>query len=152
MGEAADDEVIALSVDHGSLRAALMIDWPSLLIWLSQNPAASPATVCSRPSTTSVAPAYVHRDKLITPGAPLTLGATRLKWHDVAGRETPVEPAVAALARFFKIEPGEILVAHDELDLLPGQVKLKLGGSHAGRREEPDRAASPAPPPARRAG
>jgi PTH1 family peptidyl-tRNA hydrolase len=40
--------------------------------------------------------------------------------------------AVAALARFFKIEPGEILVAHDELDLMPGQVKLKLGGSHAG--------------------
>lgn len=40
--------------------------------------------------------------------------------------------AVAALARFFKIAPQEILVAHDELDLLPGQVKLKLGGSHAG--------------------
>jgi PTH1 family peptidyl-tRNA hydrolase len=40
--------------------------------------------------------------------------------------------SVAALARFFKIAPGEILVAHDELDLLPGQVKLKLGGSHAG--------------------
>ena len=40
--------------------------------------------------------------------------------------------SVAALARFFKIAPGEILVAHDELDLLPGHVKLKLGGSHAG--------------------
>src|SRR6478752_5887502 len=40
--------------------------------------------------------------------------------------------SVSALARFFKIEPQEILVAHDELDLLPGQVKLKLGGSHAG--------------------
>ena len=40
--------------------------------------------------------------------------------------------SVAALARFFKIAPAEILVAHDELDLLPGQVKLKHGGSHAG--------------------
>src|SRR6188768_503434 len=40
--------------------------------------------------------------------------------------------SVAALARFFKIDPAEILVAHDELDLLPGQVKLKQGGSHAG--------------------
>ena len=40
--------------------------------------------------------------------------------------------SVAALARFFKIAPGEILVAHDELDLLPGHAKLKLGGSHAG--------------------
>lgn len=40
--------------------------------------------------------------------------------------------SVAALARFFKIAPGEILVAHDELDIPPGQVKMKLGGSHAG--------------------
>ena len=40
--------------------------------------------------------------------------------------------SVAALARFFKIAPGDILVAHDELDLLPGQVRMKFGGSHAG--------------------
>jgi PTH1 family peptidyl-tRNA hydrolase len=36
------------------------------------------------------------------------------------------------LARFFKIPPQDILVAHDELDLPPGEAKLKLGGSHAG--------------------
>ncbi|OIQ74081.1 peptidyl-tRNA hydrolase [mine drainage metagenome] len=40
--------------------------------------------------------------------------------------------SVATLARFFKIEPQQILVAHDELDIAPGQAKLKLGGSHAG--------------------
>lgn len=40
--------------------------------------------------------------------------------------------SVAALARFFKIAPEEILVAHDELDVVPGQAKLKFGGSHAG--------------------
>ena len=40
--------------------------------------------------------------------------------------------SVAALARFYKIQPNEILVAHDELDLTPGQVKLKFSGSHAG--------------------
>ena len=40
--------------------------------------------------------------------------------------------SVGALARFFKIAPGEILVAHDELDIAPGHVKLKFGGSHAG--------------------
>lgn len=40
--------------------------------------------------------------------------------------------SVSALARFFKIQPEEILVAHDELDLLPGEAKLKRGGSHAG--------------------
>lgn len=40
--------------------------------------------------------------------------------------------SVSALARFFKIEPEEILVIHDELDIIPGHAKLKLGGSHAG--------------------
>ena len=40
--------------------------------------------------------------------------------------------SVASLARFFKIAPEEILVAHDELDFEPGQVKLKRGGSHGG--------------------
>lgn len=40
--------------------------------------------------------------------------------------------SVAALARFFKIAPQEILVVHDELDLPPGQMKLKHGGGHAG--------------------
>jgi PTH1 family peptidyl-tRNA hydrolase len=40
--------------------------------------------------------------------------------------------SVASLARFFKIAPEEVLVAHDELDMLPGQIKIKQGGSHAG--------------------
>lgn len=40
--------------------------------------------------------------------------------------------SVAALAKFFNIEPQEILVAHDELDILPGQMKLKFAGGHAG--------------------
>ncbi|TAM89681.1 MAG: aminoacyl-tRNA hydrolase [Candidimonas sp.] len=40
--------------------------------------------------------------------------------------------AVGALARFYKLAPEQVLVLHDELDLLPGQVKLKQGGGHAG--------------------
>ena len=40
--------------------------------------------------------------------------------------------SVATLARFFKIDPSEILVVHDELDLQPGQAKLKFGRSAAG--------------------
>lgn len=40
--------------------------------------------------------------------------------------------SVAALARFFKIAPEEILVVHDELDVPPGQAKLKFGGGHGG--------------------
>lgn len=40
--------------------------------------------------------------------------------------------SVSALARFYKIEPAQVLVAHDELDVVPGQAKLKFGGGHAG--------------------
>ena len=40
--------------------------------------------------------------------------------------------AVAALSRFYKIEPEAILVVHDELDLAPGVARLKVGGGHGG--------------------
>ena len=40
--------------------------------------------------------------------------------------------AVGALAQFYQIEPGQILVVHDELDLPPGGIKLKFGGGHGG--------------------
>ena len=40
--------------------------------------------------------------------------------------------SVSALARFYKIPADEILIVHDELDIVPGQLKLKRGGSHAG--------------------
>ena len=49
--------------------------------------------------------------------------------------------AVAALARFYRIAPAEILVAHDELDLKPGAVKLKHGGGFAGHNGLKDIAA-----------
>ena len=39
---------------------------------------------------------------------------------------------VSAAARFFTIAPAEILVVHDELDLLPGDAKMKFGGGVAG--------------------
>ncbi len=40
--------------------------------------------------------------------------------------------AVAAMARFNRVGPDEILVAHDELDLKPGAARLKQGGGTAG--------------------
>ena len=40
--------------------------------------------------------------------------------------------AVSSLASYYKIAVQDILVVHDELDLQPGQVRLKQGGGHAG--------------------
>jgi len=40
--------------------------------------------------------------------------------------------SVAAVSRYFDIRPEAILIAHDELDLPVGKVRLKQGGGHAG--------------------
>jgi peptidyl-tRNA hydrolase, PTH1 family len=40
--------------------------------------------------------------------------------------------SVAAVAKFYEITPEQILVAHDELDLEAGEIKMKFGGGHAG--------------------
>ena len=40
--------------------------------------------------------------------------------------------AVQSTCQFYKIEPHEVLVAHDELDLPAGRIKLKRGGGHGG--------------------
>lgn len=40
--------------------------------------------------------------------------------------------AVQALAHFYRIEPKDILVVHDELDLPPGRMRLKFGGGLGG--------------------
>ncbi len=40
--------------------------------------------------------------------------------------------SVGALARFHRIQPAEILVLHDELDIPPGQLRLKFGGGLGG--------------------
>ncbi len=40
--------------------------------------------------------------------------------------------AVRAAADFHKLDPAEITVFHDELDLAPGKLRLKQGGGHAG--------------------
>ncbi len=40
--------------------------------------------------------------------------------------------AVAAVARYYKLAPEQILVAHDDLDLPVGTARLKRGGGHGG--------------------
>jgi peptidyl-tRNA hydrolase, PTH1 family len=40
--------------------------------------------------------------------------------------------AVRAMMGFYKLQPSALLVAHDELDLPAGDMRLKLGGGHGG--------------------
>lgn len=40
--------------------------------------------------------------------------------------------SVGAFARFYRLEAEALLVAHDELDIPPGEIRLKKGGGHAG--------------------
>lgn len=40
--------------------------------------------------------------------------------------------AVGPAARFYKIEPGRVVVLHDDMDLALGRVRIKLGGGNAG--------------------
>lgn len=40
--------------------------------------------------------------------------------------------SVGETARFYKLEPSEVIVFHDEIDLAPGRLRVKQGGGHAG--------------------
>ncbi|MFK7743795.1 MAG: aminoacyl-tRNA hydrolase [Roseobacter sp.] len=40
--------------------------------------------------------------------------------------------SVQSALRFYKLEPADVVVLHDEIDLAPGKVKHKVGGGHAG--------------------
>jgi PTH1 family peptidyl-tRNA hydrolase len=55
-----------------------------------------------------------------------TLLLKPMTWMNESGR------AVADAARFHKLDPAEVVVLHDELDLAPGKVRVKLGGGTAG--------------------
>jgi peptidyl-tRNA hydrolase, PTH1 family len=47
-------------------------------------------------------------------------------YMNVSGR------SVGAATRFFKVEPGSLLVVHDDVDLEPGRLQARLGGGLAG--------------------
>ncbi len=40
--------------------------------------------------------------------------------------------AVRKLLKFYNLSPQELLIVHDDIDLIPGQVKVKFGGGHGG--------------------
>lgn len=47
-------------------------------------------------------------------------------WMNHSGR------AVGEAVRFFKIEPAQVIVVHDEIDLAAGKIRFKVGGGNAG--------------------
>lgn len=59
-------------------------------------------------------------------GGVKTLALKPLTYMNESGR------AVGEACRFYKIEPQDVVVLHDELDLAPGKVKVKAGGGAAG--------------------
>jgi PTH1 family peptidyl-tRNA hydrolase len=64
-------------------------------------------------------------------------GRTQLAGHDVrllipTTFMNRSGDAVAAMANFFKLQPPELLIAHDELDLPPGVARFKHDGGHGG--------------------
>ncbi len=40
--------------------------------------------------------------------------------------------SVGEAMRFYKLEPDDVTVLHDEIDLAPGKLRVKTGGGHAG--------------------
>lgn len=64
--------------------------------------------------------------------AQATLGGRRLHLVKPMNFMNNSGQGLAAIVKFYKIDPARVLVAHDELDLPPGQLKLKRGGGHGG--------------------
>jgi PTH1 family peptidyl-tRNA hydrolase len=40
--------------------------------------------------------------------------------------------SIGAATKFFKVDPGDLLVVHDDVDLEPGRIQARLGGGLAG--------------------
>jgi len=64
--------------------------------------------------------------------AEITVGGQRLLLLKPATFMNKSGQSVQALMSFHKLVPAQILIAHDELDLPPGVVRLKTGGGHGG--------------------
>jgi peptidyl-tRNA hydrolase, PTH1 family len=62
----------------------------------------------------------------------ITVAGTRMLLLKPATYMNGSGRAVQAMAAFHKLAPGQIVVAHDELDLPAGTVRLKVGGGHGG--------------------
>lgn len=67
--------------------------------------------------------------------------AQTVTWHHNGEKIQLIKPqtfmnnsgeSIGALARYYQIEPENIIVVYDDLDLPSGKIRLKRGGGHAG--------------------
>jgi len=75
---------------------------------------------------------FSHESKFFGDVARAQLGGKRVLVLKPSTFMNKSGQAVASLSSYFGIAPSEVLVVHDELDLNPGSVRLKLGGGHGG--------------------
>jgi len=114
----ASQESVRLIVGLGNPGASYEATRHNAGFWLADRWAADMGTAFALKGTAWVAKAHVSGDAVFL--------AKPVTFMNKSGQ------AVGALARFYRLSPAQILVLHDELDLLPGQIKLKQGGGHAG--------------------
>lgn len=74
--------------------------------------------------------AFSHQGKFSGHVARVTANQSYLLKPDTYVNESGV--SVKAMAQFHRIQPSGIVVIHDDLDLEPGTVRLKMGGGHGG--------------------
>jgi PTH1 family peptidyl-tRNA hydrolase len=75
---------------------------------------------------------FSHEPKFFGDVARLQVGGKRLFVLKPSTFMNKSGQAVASLSSYFEVPPSEVLVVHDDLDLNPGSVRLKLGGGHGG--------------------
>lgn len=76
--------------------------------------------------------AFSSNRKLDGDTAEISLGGRRIRLLKPMTYMNESGRALAKATAYFRIEPANVLVAYDELDLPPGRVRLKFGGGHAG--------------------
>jgi len=76
---------------------------------------------------------FGHETKLHAESAKVTIGRQPLWLLKPSTYVNKSGISVASALRYWKIEPEEMLVVHDELDLPPGTARLKFDGGHGGQ-------------------
>ena len=73
-----------------------------------------------------------HERKFLGSTGMLCIGNNKIRLLNPSTFMNRSGQSVSALARYYRISPAQILIAHDELDLRAGTARFKIGGGHGG--------------------